>query len=69
MTDLQNNQKQEVTVVDIKMPFFSMVIFLVKLAISSIPACIILWFIFMILGGIFGGLFHGLFMGMNYYQL
>ncbi|MCG9613445.1 hypothetical protein L1D41_27900 [Vibrio harveyi] len=35
--------KQEVTVVDIKMPFMSMVIFMVKFAIASIPAMIILY--------------------------
>ncbi len=68
MSDLQSNQKQEVTVVNIKMPFISMVIFLVKLAIASIPACIIFWFIIMLLGGIFGGIFHGLFMGMDYFS-
>jgi hypothetical protein len=31
-----------VTITDIKMPFFSMVVFMVKLAIASIPAFIIL---------------------------
>jgi len=31
-----------VTITDIRMPFFSMVIFMVKLAIASIPAFIIL---------------------------
>lgn len=48
-----------VTVVDIEMPFWSMVIFLVKLAIAAIPAMIILWvlgvFFTRLLGGIFGG--------------
>ncbi|PIB10698.1 hypothetical protein B853_24692 [Vibrio rotiferianus CAIM 577 = LMG 21460] len=47
--------KQEVTVVDIKMPFMSMVIFMVKFAIASIPAMIILGIIFSILGALFGG--------------
>ncbi len=32
----------EVTISDIRMPFFSMVVFMVKLAIASIPAFIIL---------------------------
>jgi len=32
----------QVTIVDIKMPFMSMVIFMVKAAIASIPAVIIL---------------------------
>lgn len=64
---MQNNEKQEVTIVDIKMPFMSMVIFLVKLAIASIPAFIILSVIYMILGVVFGGFFHGIGMGMGRY--
>lgn len=52
--------KQEVTVVDIKMPFMSMVILMVKFAIASIPAMIILGIIFSILGALFGGMFHGM---------
>lgn len=63
MSDAQSNEKQEVTIVDVKMPFMSIVIFLVKLAIASIPAFIILSVIFMILGAIFGGVFHGTGMG------
>ncbi|ALR15719.1 MULTISPECIES: hypothetical protein [Vibrio] len=54
------NEKQEVTVVDIKMPFMSMVVFMVKLAIASIPAAIILSLIFGILMGLFGSVFHGM---------
>ncbi|WP_041766402.1 hypothetical protein [Psychromonas ingrahamii] len=64
MSDTQSNEKQEVTIVDIKMPFMSMVIFLVKLAIASIPAFIILSVIFMIFGVLFGGVFHGMGMGV-----
>ncbi|MEH6465214.1 MAG: hypothetical protein V7771_15060 [Shewanella psychromarinicola] len=67
MSEIQSNEKQQVTIVDIKMPFMSMVIFLVKLAIASIPAFIILSFIFMILGMLFGSVFHGLGMGMGHY--
>ena len=67
MSDNQTDEEQEVTIVDIKMPFMSMVIFLVKLAIASIPAFLILSFIFMILSALFGGLFHGLGMGMGRY--
>jgi hypothetical protein len=55
-----DNRKQEVTVVDIKMPFMSMVIFMVKFAIASIPAMIILGAIFSIFGLLFGGMFHGM---------
>ncbi|EKO3929600.1 hypothetical protein GAW91_000183 [Vibrio fluvialis] len=59
MSDM-DNRKQEVTVVDIKMPFMSMVIFMVKFAIASIPAMIILGAIFSIFGLLFGGMFHGI---------
>lgn len=37
--------KDEVVVVDIKMPFWSIVVFLVKLSIAAIPAAIIIWFL------------------------
>ena len=55
-----NSEKQEVTVVDIRMPFLSMVVFMVKFAIASIPAFFILSLLFMLFGSIFGGLFHGM---------
>ncbi|GAL13593.1 hypothetical protein JCM19233_4598 [Vibrio astriarenae] len=64
MDDKKANQ--EVTVVDIKMPFLSMVIFLVKLAIAAIPAMIILSVIFAILGAVFGGVFHSFFYSHGY---
>ncbi|MDC0407265.1 hypothetical protein OAM82_01275 [Candidatus Thioglobus sp.] len=44
-----------VEVTDIKMPFFSMVWFMVKWAVASIPAIIILWLLFMLFGGLMGG--------------
>ena len=37
------NDKQEVRVTDIRMPFGSMVVFMVKWAVASIPALIILF--------------------------
>ena len=48
----------EVVVVDIKIPFWSMVTLLVKWALASIPAIIILFVIGTILSAIFGGIFH-----------
>ena len=54
-----SNERQEVVVTNIKIPFTSMVVLLVKLALASIPALIILFLIFSVLGFIFGGLFHG----------
>jgi len=46
-----------VTITDIKMPFFSMVFFMVKWAIASIPAFIILTFIGGIVFALLGHLF------------
>ena len=46
----------EVIVTDVKMNFGSMVIFMVKWVIASIPAFIILFFI----GAIFTGIFAGI---------
>jgi len=39
---MENNNRSEVTIVDVKMPFLSMVTFMVKAAIAAIPAFIIL---------------------------
>ena len=56
--DARDNDR--ITIVDIRMPFWSMVIFMVKAAIASIPAFVILSvigsIIFALLGGLFGGL-------------
>ena len=43
---------QRVVITDIRMPFLSMVIFMVKWSIAAIPALIVLWFIVIILMGI-----------------
>ena len=48
------SNNQNVTVTDIKMPFGSMVQFMVKWAIASIPAFIILFLIGMMVMGVFG---------------
>ena len=50
---MENNN--EVTIVDIKMPFMSMVTFMVKAAIAAIPAIIILVFIGAFVMGIVTG--------------
>lgn len=47
-----------VEITDVKMPFGSMVVFMVKWAIASIPAIIILWMLFMMFGGVLTGLMH-----------
>ena len=49
-----STQFQPVTIEDIKMPFGSMVQFMVKWAIASIPAFIILFIIGFIMAGILG---------------
>ncbi|MEQ9530805.1 MAG: hypothetical protein RLN59_02790 [Haliea sp.] len=48
-----NNQ---VIITDIKMPFMSMVVFMVKWTIAAIPAIIILAIIGAVIAGVFGGL-------------
>lgn len=47
---------QGVVVTDIRMPFSSMVIFMVKWVIASIPALLILFLLFFIAHVLFGGL-------------
>jgi len=44
------NETQNVVITDIKMPFFSMVMFMVKWTLASIPAVIILIILFAVLG-------------------
>ena len=52
--DARDNDR--VTIVDIRMPFWSMVIFMVKAAIASIPAFVILSVIGSIVFALLGGL-------------
>jgi hypothetical protein len=55
-----NEVNNRVTVVDIQMPFWSMVVFMVKAAIASIPAIIILSILFAIVMAIFTAMFGGM---------
>ena len=59
--------RQAVVITDIDMPFGSMVRFIVKWVIASIPALIILWIIMALIAGVlallFGGVFHTLLRG------
>ena len=57
---MENDSQNQVTIVDIQMPFMSMVVFMIKWVIASIPAVIILGIGFAILGVVFGGMFGGL---------
>ena len=55
-----NNDPKEVVVTDIQMPFGSMIVFMVKWVIASIPAFIILFALFTIVSAIFGGILSGI---------
>ena len=55
------NNVQEIVVTDVKIPFMSMVVLLVKWALAAIPAMIILIVIGMVLSMIFGALFGGMY--------
>ena len=54
MTDVDIEKKNQIAIADIKMPFISMVAFMVKAAIAAIPAFIILFLLGAVLG-MFGG--------------
>jgi len=54
------NNVQEIVVTDVKIPFMSMVVLLVKWALAAIPAIIILISIGAVLSMILGGLFSGM---------
>ncbi|ORU89519.1 MAG: hypothetical protein A6F71_00700 [Cycloclasticus sp. symbiont of Poecilosclerida sp. M] len=52
---MDDNTVSKVSITDIKMPFSSMVVFLVKVAIASIPAFIILSVVGSIIFAVLGG--------------
>ena len=52
------NETREVVVVDVKIPFWSMVVLLVKWAIAAIPAMIILLALATVVSIVLGGVFH-----------
>lgn len=56
-----NNGARPVVVVDLQMPFMSMVVFMVKWAIAAIPAMIIL----VLIGAIFFSVLSGIFVGLG----
>jgi hypothetical protein len=51
---------QQVSVRDVSMPFGSMVVFILKWTLASIPAMLIIFLIAMVIAGIFGGAFMAL---------
>ena len=52
--EIDDRNKNEVVITDIKMQFGSMVVFMVKWVIASIPAMIILFLIGLLVTAIFG---------------
>ena len=50
--------RQEVVVVDVRIPFTSMVALMVKWAIAAVPAVLILFVLVGMLSMLFGGIFH-----------
>ena len=52
--------QREVSVVDVHMPFESMVVFMIKWAIASIPALIILVILGVLASGVIAGIVGGL---------
>jgi hypothetical protein len=52
---MEDNKPTQVHITDIQMPFWSMVIFMVKASIASIPAFIILSIIGTIVFSVIGG--------------
>lgn len=57
---IQPNIPAQCRIIDIQMPFFSMVTFMVKWAVASIPAILILLFLGLATSAFFGGLVGGL---------
>ncbi len=57
---MDTNNITRVDIIDIKMPFWSMVVFMVKAAIASIPAFIILSVLGSVVFGLLGGMFGGM---------
>jgi len=52
------NENKKVIISGINIPFFDLVILLVKLALVAIPAIVLIYFIFAVFGSVFGGMFH-----------
>ncbi len=56
---LEDDERREVVVVDVRIPFISMVMLMVKWAIAAIPALLILAALGMVLTVLLGGLLTG----------
>jgi hypothetical protein len=60
-----NEPVQQVSVRDVSMPFGSMVVFILKWTLASIPAMLIIFLVAMVLAGLFGGMFMAMTGGSN----
>lgn len=60
------DDKREVVVTDVKIPFWSMVVLLVKWAIAAIPALIILVVIGAVVSTVIAAIFGG---GMSHWEM
>jgi hypothetical protein len=60
MEEKNNTEERRVVVTDIRMPFWSMVILMVKWVFASIPALIILSFVLGLIMAVFTALFGAL---------
>ncbi len=60
----EEQASQRVVITDVNMPFSSMVVFLVKLALASIPALMIVWVVLVVFMMAFMALF-GSVMGLH----
>ena len=57
---MDDSNSSNVNIVDVSMPFMSMVVFMVKAAVAAIPAVIILAVIGTIISGLLASMFGGM---------
>ena len=55
-------EKKDIIIKGVDIPFIDLVVLLVKLAFASIPAMFIIYFVFMLFGMFFDGFFQMAFM-------
>jgi hypothetical protein len=54
------DNRQQIVITDLDIPFNRLVVFILKWVLASIPAMIILWIFVAILAALFSGIFGGL---------
>jgi len=58
MMENNTNEKRDVIIKGVDIPFADLVVLLVKLALASIPAMFVIYFVFAFMTMIFGGMFQ-----------